>query len=331
MDEKLIKTIPYKEKTFEFSMTNHLESTGNLDVQLTTICDWLVVTAADETNWFIDLQWCRIIIPAFAGFRIAPISPIHPLFNLLDQPSQRSITGNWLIFKGHVLTDSQINVTHFGPFGWKKKKNFEQQLHNLNKTFKKLLQKFKISAAFPNSVSSQKTTQQFKGQLSCLYQKIKKDIERNLEKKKQKLEEISKEIFGVEEGIKIAAEIAACITKAVTKEVLRKSMNLILKEISEIVAKQIAKEIAKITAKNGAKEAGKMGVKKIPVAGLIVGGVFAIGRLFTGDIRGAGLELVSGAASTVPGVGTALSLAIDVGIAALEIGEAVDEIKVIEF
>ena len=106
-------------------------------------------------------------------------------------------------------------------------------------------------------------------------------------------------------------------------------MNLILKEISEIVAKQIAKEIAKITAKNGAKEAGRMGVKIIPAAGLIVGGAFAIGRLNTGDVIGACLELASGAASTVPGVGTALSLAIDVGIAALEIDEAVDEIKVI--
>ena len=323
MDEKLIKTIPYKEKTFEFSMTNHLESTGNLDVQLTTICDWLVVTAADE-DWCLDIPWCQIIIPTFAGFRVAPILPIHPLFILLDKRSQRAKLGNWLIFNGRVLTDSQIYVTHFGPFGWEKKKKFDKQLRDLNRFIEKRLQKTYTSAPL-KTTESRRAFQQFKNELSNTHQQLKKDKGRDIEN--QRLEEISKETFGVEDGMKIAVEITNCITKVV----LIKSANLIVKETSEIVAKQVVKEIAKITAKNGAKEAGKMGAKKIPVAGLFVGGAFAIGKLFTGDIRGAGLELASGAASTVPGVGTAASVAIDVGLAALEIGEAIDEIKVIEF
>lgn len=56
----------------------------------------------------------------------------------------------------------------------------------------------------------------------------------------------------------------------------------------------------------------KSAAKKIPVAGLIIGGIFAIGKLFTGDIAGAGLEISSGAASCVPGVGTAASVGLDV-------------------
>jgi hypothetical protein len=234
--------------------------------------------------------------------------------------------GNWLIFNGRVLTDSQIYVTHFGPFGWEKKKKFDKQLRDLNRFIEKRLQKTYTSAPL-KTTESRRAFQQFKNELSNTHQQLKKDKGRDIENQKQRLEEISKETFGVEDGMKIAVEITNCITKVV----LIKSANLIVKETSEIVAKQVVKEIAKITAKNGAKEAGKMGAKKIPVAGLFVGGVFALGKVFKGDIRGAGLELASGAASMVPGVGTAASVGIDVGLAAWDIGEAVDEIKVIEF
>ena len=58
-----------------------------------------------------------------------------------------------------------------------------------------------------------------------------------------------------------------------------------------------------------------------------------------GDFTGAGLELASGAASMVPGVGTGLSIAIDAGTVARDINRAknanevpnleVDETKVI--
>ncbi len=56
----------------------------------------------------------------------------------------------------------------------------------------------------------------------------------------------------------------------------------------------------------------KSAAKKVPVVGLLVGGIFAIGKLITGDLAGAGLEISSGAASCVPGVGTAASIGLDV-------------------
>ena len=60
----------------------------------------------------------------------------------------------------------------------------------------------------------------------------------------------------------------------------------------------------------------KMGIKKIPVAGLLAGALFAGQRAMAGDWGGAALELASGAASTVPGVGTAASVGIDTALMA---------------
>lgn len=73
----------------------------------------------------------------------------------------------------------------------------------------------------------------------------------------------------------------------------------------------------------GAKGAAKVGLKtvgkKLPFGiGLGISAIFAAQRLFQKppDPMGAALELASGAAAFVPGVGTAASLAIDAGIAA---------------
>jgi hypothetical protein len=63
-------------------------------------------------------------------------------------------------------------------------------------------------------------------------------------------------------------------------------------------------------------------LQKIPIIGLIAGAGFALHRYLQGDTVGAGLELASGAASTLPGLGTATSVAIDVGLAARDINKA---------
>lgn len=81
---------------------------------------------------------------------------------------------------------------------------------------------------------------------------------------------------------------------------------------------------SKLGAKLGAQSAGKVAGgaiakslgKKIPLVGLGLGAVFAAQRAMQGDFLGAGLELASGAASTVPGIGTAASVGIDAGLAA---------------
>jgi len=74
--------------------------------------------------------------------------------------------------------------------------------------------------------------------------------------------------------------------------------------------------------KIGAKAVGKSLLKKIPLIGLLAGLGFGASRALSGDWTGAGLEVASGAASTVPGLGTAGSLAIDAGLAARDIAKA---------
>lgn len=64
------------------------------------------------------------------------------------------------------------------------------------------------------------------------------------------------------------------------------------------------------------KGMGKMLLKKIPIIGLLAGLGFGIDRLMDGDWKGALAEVGSGAASMIPGVGTAASVAIDAGLAA---------------
>lgn len=85
---------------------------------------------------------------------------------------------------------------------------------------------------------------------------------------------------------------------------------------------------ARMGAKLGGKGVGKIAGgalakslgKKIPLVGLGLGAVFAAQRAMQGDFVGAGLELASGAASTVPGIGTAGSVGIDAALAARDMG-----------
>lgn len=73
-------------------------------------------------------------------------------------------------------------------------------------------------------------------------------------------------------------------------------------------------------AKGLGKTAGKSLLKKIPGIGLLAGLGFGAGRALAGDWAGAGLEVASGAASLIPGWGTAASLAIDAGLIAKDAG-----------
>lgn len=80
------------------------------------------------------------------------------------------------------------------------------------------------------------------------------------------------------------------------------------------------KVAAKGVGKVGAKAVGKSLLKKIPGVSLLAGGVFAAQRAMTGDFTGAGLELASGVAGTVPGLGTAASVGLDATLAARDMG-----------
>ena len=76
------------------------------------------------------------------------------------------------------------------------------------------------------------------------------------------------------------------------------------------------KAAASAGVKLGAKTGLKSLIKKIPIIGAIAGLGFGLSRLLDGDIGGAAAEVASGAASIIPGTGTAASIAIDTGLAA---------------
>lgn len=83
------------------------------------------------------------------------------------------------------------------------------------------------------------------------------------------------------------------------------------KPAEKVAVKGIEKGLTKGAAKLGAKALGK-----IPGVGLLTGAAFGIDRLLKGDLLGAAGELTSGIASTVPGIGTGVSLGIDAALAA---------------
>ena len=89
-----------------------------------------------------------------------------------------------------------------------------------------------------------------------------------------------------------------------------------------------ARGLTRIATKVGGKGAGKavakgLGkglLKKIPGVGVLAGGAFAAERAMKGDWLGAGGELLSGVASLIPGIGTAVSTGIDAGLMARDAG-----------
>ena len=81
----------------------------------------------------------------------------------------------------------------------------------------------------------------------------------------------------------------------------------------------------KTLAKVGAKAAGKSLLKKIPGVSILAGAAFGAGRLLKGDWKGALGEVASGVAGTIPGIGTAASLAIDGALMAKDLNDASKE------
>jgi hypothetical protein len=107
------------------------------------------------------------------------------------------------------------------------------------------------------------------------------------------------------------------------KNLLKKGKNFIKSGVKGL--KTAGKGVGKTVGKSLGKGAGKSVLKKIPFVGLGLGAAFAVDRLRKGDWGGALMELGSGAASMIPGVGTAVSTAIDVGLIAKDIGDAKKE------
>lgn len=88
--------------------------------------------------------------------------------------------------------------------------------------------------------------------------------------------------------------------------------DLVIKRAARMTAAQVTTSASKIAANRIAGFTLSSTLKKLPIAGLLVGGFFAGKRLLTeGDVVGATGEIASGAASAIPLVGAAGSLGID--------------------
>ena len=122
-------------------------------------------------------------------------------------------------------------------------------------------------------------------------------------------------------GTKLMGKAALGVAgkKALTKAGGGATMKATGKKVYGAAAKTAVKSGA---AKIGGKAVGKSLLKKIPGVGLIAGLGFGLSRLMKGDLAGAVGEIASGAASIIPGLGTAASLAIDAGLAARDISKA---------
>ena len=120
--------------------------------------------------------------------------------------------------------------------------------------------------------------------------------------------------------------------KTALSAVKSKGVNLINKVIPKSAKKKVVQKLVQTGAKKGLQKAGakvatkmaaktavKIGLKKIPVVGLIAGLGFGLQRLAKGDITGALMEAGSGIASTIPGPGTAISAGLDAALVAKDV------------
>tara|TARA_B100000427_G_scaffold54202_1_gene41889 strand:+ start:65 stop:2203 length:2139 start_codon:yes stop_codon:yes gene_type:complete len=112
--------------------------------------------------------------------------------------------------------------------------------------------------------------------------------------------------------------------RVMTKMAKRAGGKFVKKSVQKIGQKIGKKVGAKALTKIAGKGIGKSIAKKIPGVSLVMGAAFAVDRLKDGDILGAGMELLSGAAATVPGWGTAASLGIDAMLMGKDIKESMD-------
>lgn len=84
-----------------------------------------------------------------------------------------------------------------------------------------------------------------------------------------------------------------------------------IKKYSKKMIKKVVKKVLKAALP---VFMAKCASKKVPVAGAVMGGLYALKKAFCWDWSGAAMELASGAASCVPGAGTAASVALDIGL-----------------
>lgn len=118
------------------------------------------------------------------------------------------------------------------------------------------------------------------------------------------------------------AKAAKSASKAGAGAIMKGTGKMVYGAAAESAVKAGTASVAKTAGKIGGKALGKSLIKKIPIVGALAGVGFALSRAAKGDWTGAALELASGGASLLPGLGTAASVAIDAGLAARDISQS---------
>lgn len=128
-------------------------------------------------------------------------------------------------------------------------------------------------------------------------------------------------------GMKTAKESVEKISKESTEALTKKATTEVTESITKKGAEKVAtKAVGKTAAKTGMKAVGKSLLKKIPGVSLIAGLGFGLNKLLSGDGLGAMMEVASGLAGTIPGLGTIASTAIDAASAARDISKETEEL-----
>ena len=134
-------------------------------------------------------------------------------------------------------------------------------------------------------------------------------------KAQEELKKLNKQISAQQSKVnKLRKAKNAALAAAKTAQ--KKAGKVAGKATGKAAGKAAGKEAAKVVAQKAGKAAGKSLLKKIPGVSFFVGAAFAIDRVMHGDYTGAVMEVASGAAGCIPGVGTAASVGIDIAIGA---------------
>ena len=332
----------YGIKTFVFNMNRHFiidprskiqdtDSAENDEYAMDKIAIWLL-ESIDSDEWLdFSLKTGRLHpLWIFFNWRIAHITQGHPLWSLLDDDSRNNApTRNYLIWNGHIKNDGKIIVTHFGPLGPRQESNMKRDFRQGGDEYWKELSKTVKSLKDWN----RKTKSEQDQDRAEMWLKIDQDFLKCQEKKinaidriKSDLKDVIKQAYGSSDqtGIDLCLKVdqqAVWIALDVAKIV---GKHLESRALFKLSAK-IAGKSLKATSKPLARLGGRSAAKKVPVIGAVLGVAFGIGRLCQGDLKMAGMELLSGGASLYPGAGTALSFGIDLKIAQMDIKGDVDE------
>ena len=138
---------------------------------------------------------------------------------------------------------------------------------------------------------------------------------------KEAAEKISKE--GTEAAVKAAVKTIAKVPIAKSTGLpdarsTKAATNVLKKEVGEDATNKILKTVAKEGGEQALETGSKLLVKntvgKIPIASAVLGTGLAVKELMEGDVIGAIGEFTSGLAATIPGYGTAASVAIDAAL-----------------